>query len=281
MNDIKNNIKLYNHDDKSLITDWGVNSFPDGQNQPWIRGVETFGDIDVHVRITSPEILDVFLQLGRLLSTSAKEVHIKYLYGSRCDKDSYGKKVDTVLVSNTNRFIQEEISRNFFMAKIKVLTPHGFCRFEEEFWYPPVLKTTAGQIGIFPDKSASSRNRLKVAASIVCEKERDQVTGQIIKFNFLDLDKLNLENGYAKNLWVLDDMCDGGATFVKVAEAVKESPLKDIPLNLLVTHGIFSNGAVPRLINAGYNHIYCTNSYKDMKVLQETHKDHLTITEVF
>lgn len=43
-----------------------------------------------------------------------------------------------------------------------------------------------------------------------------------------------------KNIVVLDDICDGGATFLALAQSVE--PYEPASISLLVTHGIFSKG---------------------------------------
>lgn len=56
---------------------------------------------------------------------------------------------------------------------------------------------------------------------------------------------------------VVDDICDGGATFISVATRIKESQPRVTQLDLYVTHGIFSKG-VDELLKH-YDNIYCYN----------------------
>jgi ribose-phosphate pyrophosphokinase len=44
-----------------------------------------------------------------------------------------------------------------------------------------------------------------------------------------------------QNIWVVDDLCDGGATFISVAKLLR-SQYTFAQLNLYVTHGLFSKG---------------------------------------
>lgn len=59
---------------------------------------------------------------------------------------------------------------------------------------------------------------------------------------------------------VIDDICDGGATFIKLAEYLKEQ-CTTVKLNMAlhVSHGIFSKGLDSLLEH--YNHIYTTDSF--------------------
>jgi ribose-phosphate pyrophosphokinase len=57
-----------------------------------------------------------------------------------------------------------------------------------------------------------------------------------------------------KNLLIVDDICDGGKTFVELAKKLK--PLTNGEVNLYVTHGIFSKGMVP--FSGLIDKVYCS-----------------------
>ena len=44
---------------------------------------------------------------------------------------------------------------------------------------------------------------------------------------------------------ILDDICDGGGTFLMIADWIRENTANTQPIYLAVTHGIFSNGTKP------------------------------------
>jgi ribose-phosphate pyrophosphokinase len=54
---------------------------------------------------------------------------------------------------------------------------------------------------------------------------------------------------------VIDDICEGGRTFIELAKLFKEVKGKETQINLYVTHGIFSNNAVEKLLDF-YSKIY-------------------------
>lgn len=56
-----------------------------------------------------------------------------------------------------------------------------------------------------------------------------------------------------KNILIVDDICDGGATFMLLTKDLYKRGAKSI--NLFVTHGIFSKGLKP-LKEAGINRIF-------------------------
>ncbi|WBF79267.1 hypothetical protein IACHDJAJ_00028 [Aeromonas phage vB_AdhS_TS3] len=57
-------------------------------------------------------------------------------------------------------------------------------------------------------------------------------------------------NVCGKDVLVMDDICDGGRTFLQLATALKEAGANNLYLH--VTHGIFSYGAKEKLREAGY-----------------------------
>lgn len=60
------------------------------------------------------------------------------------------------------------------------------------------------------------------------------------------------------NIWVVDDLCDGGATFISIAKLLREE-YEFNELNLYVTHGLFSRGKSE--LQQYYNHIVSLFDY--------------------
>lgn len=71
---------------------------------------------------------------------------------------------------------------------------------------------------------------------IECRKIRDFKTGEIIKTKVYDEDFCLKD----KDLIILDDICDGGRTFVEIAKELKLRQPRSI--TLMVTHGFFTKG---------------------------------------
>ena len=65
-----------------------------------------------------------------------------------------------------------------------------------------------------------------------------------------------------KDCLIVDDLCDGGYTFELLAKALKENGARKV--YLYISHGIFSKGFV-KLIEAGIERVYCTNSVRDIE----------------
>lgn len=101
----------------------------------------------------------------------------------------------------------------------------------------------------YPDEGANIRYSHSVQPylpKIVGTKKRDQQTGYITGYKI---------EGDAKDATVLmvDDICDGGMTFILMAKELYAQGAKEV--NLFVTHGIFSKGIKP-LKEAGIKRIF-------------------------
>lgn len=88
---------------------------------------------------------------------------------------------------------------------------------------------------------------------ITCYKERDMHTGEITSQGIIGAD--NVPKG--AKLFVLDDICDGGRTFVGVRELLQQ--LEPSKVELAVTHGIFSYGT--EVVAKIYDTVHTTNSW--------------------
>ena len=73
-----------------------------------------------------------------------------------------------------------------------------------------------------------------------------------------------------KDVLIVDDICDGGRTFLELAKVLKRKGSNSI--SLFVTHGIFSKGLA--VFDGLIDHIYTTDSFidfsKDDKLLNDT-----------
>ncbi len=85
---------------------------------------------------------------------------------------------------------------------------------------------------------------------ITCSKQRSVATGRVFGT------QVHAEDLQGKDCLVVDDICDGGATFIKLAEELKKK--NSGKLYLIVTHGIFSRGF--KELKKHYTNIYTTNS---------------------
>ena len=121
-----------------------------------------------------------------------------------------------------------------------------------------VLKDDADFYIISPDAGAYKKifklcQHLKYKDEIImCNKLRDVSNGVIRSLT------VSHEDLGGKSCYIIDDICDGGGTFILLADVLKERNAGKV--NLIVSHGIFSKG-VNALANI--NHIYTTNAFND------------------
>ena len=81
---------------------------------------------------------------------------------------------------------------------------------------------------------------------ITGEKVRDQATGNILSYKLIG-------NPNGKKVLIVDDICDGGATFKLLAKDLLAAGATEV--NLFVTHGIFSKG-LRTLLESGIKRVF-------------------------
>ena len=94
-------------------------------------------------------------------------------------------------------------------------------------------------IVVAPDKGAESRadsvrEWFNFPKTVFATKVRETDTGKILETRVPDVSYLG------KRLLIVDDICDGGRTFIELAKVLRTYNPKSI--DLYVTHGIFSKG---------------------------------------
>lgn len=147
------------------------------------------------------------------------------------------------------------VIKSLKFSKITVFDPHSSVLVklfegeplvvftQEDLWYSTYIFHTADTFALVsPDKGAYNKT-LALATKLGCsvitaDKLRNPQTGQLSGcVVHAELEELN---EYSK-LIVVDDICDGGGTFIQLANEIREiGYLGD--LVLCVTHGIFSKG---------------------------------------
>ncbi len=94
---------------------------------------------------------------------------------------------------------------------------------------------------IFPDKGSFDRYFYLVESKgtllrVAAEKIRDAATGKIVQITLPDITLID------PPVLMIDDICDGGATFVELSDMLQKFGIQKHDIHLFVTHGIFSKG---------------------------------------
>lgn len=112
---------------------------------------------------------------------------------------------------------------------------------------------------IVPDAGAARKIPKILEGKVTyCEKKRDPVTGKLSEFIVPEI-KTRLP------MVLVDDICDGGGTFIGIAEKLQNYRKKN-KLILYVTHGIFSKGFEELL--KYFDEIVTTNSVLDNQSME-------------
>ena len=161
--------------------------------------------------------------------------------------------------------IVADVINSFNAKKVVVIEPHSSTCLDliknSEAIYTSKRLLEYPTAVCFPDKGAFARyaKNMIMRPYIVCSKVRDIETGKIVSFS---IDKV-VEYKEGNEISVVDDLCDGGGTFVGIAVKLRE--LNPSKLNLVVTHAVQKDGI--ERVSGFYDQVIITNSYKDWKGL--------------
>ena len=130
-----------------------------------------------------------------------------------------------------------------------------------------ICETFSPDFICFPDKGASNRgyktpNDIPV---VILDKVRNQQTGEIIGIGIASNDfKFDFQN---KKGLIVDDICDGGRTFIEASKLLKSLGCNKI--GLYTTHGIYSKG-INHLLDNGIDMVYNIHNTKGVKRATES-----------
>lgn len=286
-------LNLTNADNSDIK--YQISRFPDGQQQVVISEfrlgrLKTISEYSIIIKARLNNFKDLELIIcatKSLRNLGVKEIHLytPYFLGSRSDRqfeegsNNYLKDVicpiinslnfDSVTVLDPHSDVLEACLNNFKKIDNFKLVQYAIHRMP--FEYDTISKH---KILISPDAGANKKI-FKIAEQIgykgeilTCSKSRD-VDGKLTKTIVPIVDNrgdflYHLEN---KDFIIIDDICDGGATFINIAKPIYDY-VKHLGLNnkiyLIVTHGIFSKGFEE--LSQYFDGIYCTNSYSSIEI---------------
>lgn len=160
-------------------------------------------------------------------------------------------KFDRVIVRDPHSNVTELLLNNI------VIIPQEDCVrvFELDFKsrYDAIVSPDAGALKKI-EKVAKTLD-FDFTKIINCGKVRDIKTGNIIRTDVYD-------NVQGKKLLLVDDICDGGRTFIQLAKILKEKGA--VQVDLYVTHGMFFYGL--DVIYEEIDNIYCYYLWDDGKI---------------
>lgn len=108
-------------------------------------------------------------------------------------------------------------------------------------------------VWLCPDKGARQKKHESAYPPMVFDKERDVVTGEILGIKLAEGSSVVNNARYV----LIDDICEGGRTFIGVKDALEKVLEREVVVDLYVTHGLFTNNAIERLTqDHGFGMIY-------------------------
>lgn len=248
---------------------YSISHFPDGEVQITLGEFSRKDEIEVKCRITSAEELFILMQVADILRRHGMRfsISIYYLMGMRMDRVMDFNRpftlkmvvdiLDSLCATSIAIFCPHSkvTTQLFRKTKVVPLKSAEWGREESKLWHTYQV--------VLPDAGAAERYFDGDVPSyiIVGEKVRDVETGKILSVKIKNPEAIN--EGWP--LIMIDDLCDGGGTFVGLANAIREVK-PDIEINIAVNHMVNPKGI--ENLSKNFDRVYFTNSYKDWNGLK-------------
>lgn len=252
-----------------------ISKFPDGQQTLDITNTNGFLDkvVMIKSRLNNFKDLELIICANQILNNlgvGRVHLYVPYFVGARSDRKfqeggvNYLKQVICPIINSQNfasvtvidphSDVLEACLNNFHKYLNYNLVKHALTKIDN--------KDNANYRVCFvsPDAGATKKiydvaKQYKVDNVVTASKVRDIKTGNIVK---TELPTMNLDG--IEHFIIIDDICDGGRTFIELAKEIKKQT--DKPIYLIVTHGIFSGGF--EKLSDELDGIFCTNSFSDV-----------------
>lgn len=256
-----------------------ITTFPDGEKHVTVDELNRRIPVSVYCRITCADDLFCLMQVADVLKRQEMiidNLFIGYLMSMRCDRlfdinRPFSLKLVADIINSIGALQVGIVEPHSTTSLLKIKNSIGVMA-TMEFFYKEIARRDGDSIvAVLPDSGARSRYQPSSLPFIVCGKERDPETGRLLSFT-VDAGETECKD---KDLVVLDDLCDGGGTFVGLAPKLREFAPKS--LSLLVTHAIQIDG-IKKVADA-YDRVYITNSYKAWE--DEPLPENVTVFKVF
>lgn len=286
-----NLVNLENSDIK-----YKISRFPDGQQSITLDMVDADLPNKITVSITSR--LNSFKDLEIIISANQALREFSYVENVKLNVPYFlGARSDRKFEAGTSNYLKTVIcpiinAQNF--SRVTVLDPHSdvleaclnnYHKHNNHRLVKDALTKIDNKDGaqsriclVSPDAGAYKKifdvaKEFKIDNIITASKVRDIKTGKILRTDIPTLDQHN-DIKYV----IIDDICDGGRTFIELAKAIKGSR-PTAKVYLIVTHGIFSAGF--KELSQYFEGIYTTNSYRDVADNEYEEKTNTTAFNIF
>ncbi|WP_058910749.1 ribose-phosphate diphosphokinase [Entomohabitans teleogrylli] len=255
-------------DEQAINIEHGI--FPDGA--VWLRVAQALPLRArlMRVRATALRDMNDFMLLAQLVEAvshgcdvGVRHLELPWLPYARqdrhmCPGDSFALRVfaQHLNMLNFHRVIVLDPHSEAAAAAIDrlVAIPQQQCLLQH-----PGLRAALGKgrlLPVAPDAGALKKihdvaRESGAAEYAIMTKQRDIATGNLSGFRLLAGEVAG------RDVLIVDDLCDGGGTFIGSARVLRDAGAHSV--SLYVTHGLFSKG-VDHLLTQGIDTIYTTTS---------------------
>lgn len=271
------NFNLTNLDHSDIK--YKISKFPDGQQTidliEWRDLLNPIrGAVKISSRLNSFKDLELIIcavqAVRNINPTKNISLYVPYFLGARSDRKfkeggiNYLKQVICPIINSLNLISVEVLDPHSDVLEaclnnFKKINNHALVKFALE----KIDNKNGAQDRIClvsPDAGAYKKvfdvaKEFGIDKIITANKIRDINSGNILK---TELPTLNFDRSV--KYVIIDDICDGGRTFIELAKAIGAVEPTAM-IYLIVTHGIFSAGLKP--LNEWFEGIYTTNSVID------------------
>ena len=282
--------------EKSQIK-YKISQFPDGQQTVDLTDWNDLMIYEDAVKITAR--LNSFKDLELIICATAairnfkpnREIalYVPYFIGARSDRKfvdggvNYLKQVIcpiinslnfvTVITLDPHSDVLEACLNNYEKTDNHLLVKHALKKIDNKKDAQERICLVSPDAGAYK-KIFDVAKKFQIQNVVTANKVRDMRTGNILKTEIPDLPGLV---GDDLQYVIIDDICDGGRTFNELAKAIR-AQRADAKIYLVVTHGIFSAGFAE--LSRNFEHIYTTNSYRDIADNEYEEKTNTTAFKV-
>jgi ribose-phosphate pyrophosphokinase len=266
--------------EKSQIK-YKVSKFPDGQQTVDLTDFNDLLRYEDAVKISSR--LNTFQDLELIICAVAAIRNIKpnreitlyvpYFMGARSDRKfmdggvNYLKqvicpiinslKLDSILVLDPHSDVLEACLDNYDKVDNHTIVKYALSDIDNKNDAQERICLVSPDAGAYK-KIFDVAKKFSINNVVTANKVRDLKTSKILSTEVPNLPGLV---GDALQYVIIDDICDGGRTFIELAKAIK-TQRADAKVYLIVTHGIFSAGF--KELSQYFERIYTTNSYREV-----------------
>lgn len=258
-------------EETSETIEYSLLKFPAGELQVTLTntGINPGADVTIKGSILSSDQVFELLQLVEVLRNDGYAdlyLDMPYCAYSRQDRrcnygESFSLKVFTTIINScefkrVTTFDNHSDVATALLDNCRNLPVHELMYGEAELnlrQYTALVSPDAGA-----NKKVFECSKLFNIPMIRADKTRDTKTGRILGTEVYT----KAEDIKDKRVLIIDDICEGGRTFVELAKALKAVE-PSVTIDLYVTHGFFSKG-IQVLKDAGISNIITTDSVRDI-----------------